>query len=74
VDCTVIIFYDNQERGLIKFSITEFHIPMKLVRSIKMSLNNIYIKILVGKHFIISKSEVSEERRCLSALLVNFPL
>jgi hypothetical protein len=31
--------------------LTEYGVPMKLVRLIKMCLNETYIKVHIGKHF-----------------------
>jgi hypothetical protein len=50
VDYIQVKLRDNQERELIKFSVIELHRLIKLFRSIKMCLNDTYIRIQEGKH------------------------
>jgi len=42
--------YDSVRREVLYNILIEFSIPMKLVRLIKMCLNETYSRILVGKH------------------------
>jgi hypothetical protein len=54
----------------------EFDVPMKLVRLIKMCLNETYIKVRIGKHLSDSfpiQNGVKQED-VLSPLLFNFAL
>jgi hypothetical protein len=54
----------------------EFEVPMKLVRLIKMCLNEIYSKVHIGKHlsgsFLIQNG--LKQRDALSPLIFNFAL
>jgi hypothetical protein len=54
----------------------EFRVPMKLVRLIKMCLNETYSKVRIGKHlpdnFPIQNG--LKQRDALSPLLLNFAL
>ena len=43
--------YDSVRREVLYNHIFEFCIPMKLVRVIKMCLNETYSRVQVGKHF-----------------------
>jgi hypothetical protein len=42
--------YDSVRREVLYSNLTEFGVPMKLVRLIKMCLNELYSKVRVGKH------------------------
>jgi hypothetical protein len=42
--------YDSVRREVLYNILIEFGIPMKLVRLIKMCLNEIYSKVRIGKH------------------------
>jgi hypothetical protein len=50
--------------------LTEFGVPKKVVRLIKMCLNKTYSKVRVAKHFL----NWSKTRRYLSPLFLNFAL
>ena len=54
----------------------EFGIPMKLVRLIKMCLNEIYSRVRVGKHLsdLFPVRDLLKKDDALSPLLVNFAL
>jgi hypothetical protein len=42
--------YDSVRREVLYNILIEFGVPMKLIRLIKMCLNETYIKIRIGKH------------------------
>jgi len=42
--------YDSARRELLHSILTEFEIPMKLIRLIKMCLNKTYSKVCIGKN------------------------
>jgi hypothetical protein len=42
--------YDSLRKEISYNILIEFGVPMKLVRSIKMSLNETYSKVRIGKH------------------------
>jgi hypothetical protein len=42
--------YDSVRREVLYHILLEFGVPMKLVRLIKMCLNETYITIRIGKH------------------------
>jgi hypothetical protein len=44
------IGYDSVRREVMHSILIEFGIPMKLVRQIKMCLNEAYSKVHIGKH------------------------
>jgi hypothetical protein len=54
----------------------EFGLPMKLVRLIKMRLNETYSKVRIGKHLSVSFPIQNglKQRDALSPLLFNFAL
>jgi hypothetical protein len=54
----------------------EFEIPMKLVRLIKMCLNEIYSRVYIGKHLSDSFPVQTGLKRgdILTSLLYNFAL
>jgi hypothetical protein len=68
--------YDSVRREVLHNILIEFGIPMKLVRLIKMCLNETYSKIRIGKHlsraFPIQNGLKRED--ALSPLLFNFVL
>jgi len=43
--------YDSVRRGILYNILIEFDIPMKVVRVIKMCLNETFWSVCVGKHF-----------------------
>jgi hypothetical protein len=68
--------YDSIRREVLYNILKEFGVPMKLVRFIKMCLNEIYSKIRIGKHFSDNfpiKNDL-KEGDALSSLLFNFAL
>jgi hypothetical protein len=42
--------YDSVMREALYNILIEFEVPMKLVRLIKMCLNETYVKVRIGKH------------------------
>jgi hypothetical protein len=68
--------YDSVRREILYNILIEFSISMKLVRLVKMCLNEIYSRIRVGKHlsdtFPIKNSLKPGD--ALSPLLLNFAL
>jgi hypothetical protein len=66
--------YDSVRREVLYNILIEFVVPMKLVRLIKMCLNETYSKVLIGKHlsesFPIQNS--LKHGDALSPLLFNF--
>jgi hypothetical protein len=68
--------YDSVRREVLYNILIEFRIPMKLVRSIKMRLNETYSRFRVGKHlsdtFLIKHGLKQGDAR--SPLLLNFAL
>jgi hypothetical protein len=54
----------------------EFWVPMKLVRLIKMCLNETYTIVRIGKYFFDNSfySEWSKTRRCFNYTVLNFAL
>jgi hypothetical protein len=70
IDCNIC-------RGMSLYNILiEFEAPMKLVRLIKMCLNETYSKVHIGKHLSNSFpiQNVLKHRDALSPLLFNFAL
>jgi hypothetical protein len=65
----------DRRKGLYKTSIFIFGIPMKLVRLIKMCLNEVYSRVRKGKHLsdMFPIRNVSKQD-ALSPLLFNFAL
>jgi hypothetical protein len=50
--------YDSVRREVLYNILIEFWIPMKLVRLIKMSLNETYSKVRIGKTLLIFPSRM----------------
>jgi hypothetical protein len=68
--------YDTVRREVLYNILTEFGIPMKLVRHIKMCSNETYSKVHIGKHLSDSFPIQNGLKHGdgLSPLLFNFPL
>jgi hypothetical protein len=68
--------YDSVRREVLYNILIEFGIPLKLVRLIKMCLNETYIRVQVGKHlsdrFPIKNG--LKQGDALSPMLFNFSL
>jgi sorting nexin-29 len=66
--------YDSIKREVLYNILLEFYIPKKLVRLIKMCLNETYSKVHVVKLFSdkFSCSEFPETRRCSVAIALQF--
>jgi hypothetical protein len=68
--------YDSVRREVLYNMLMEFGVPMKLVRLIKMCLNETYNKVCIGKHlsdnFLIQNGLKQGDAR--SPLLFNFAL
>jgi hypothetical protein len=68
--------YDSVRREIVYNILIEFGVPMKLVRKIKICLNETYGKVRIGKHlshnFLIRNGP--KQRDNLSPLLFNFAL
>jgi hypothetical protein len=55
--------YDKVRKEVLYNILIEFGVPVKLVRLIKMCLNEAYSKVRIGKH-LFSYPEWSKTRRC----------
>jgi hypothetical protein len=68
--------YDSVRREVLYNIFVEFRVPMELVRLIKMSLNETYIRVCISKHlsdnFSIQNDLKQED--ALSPLFFNFAL
>jgi hypothetical protein len=68
--------YDSVRKEVLYNILTEFGIPMKLVRLMKMRLNETYSKVHTGKHLSDSFPIQNglKQADALSLMLFNFPL
>jgi hypothetical protein len=68
--------YDSVRREVLYNILIEFGIPLKLVRLIKMCLNETYSRVQVGKHLsdMFPIKNGLKEGDALSPLLFNFAL
>jgi hypothetical protein len=68
--------YDSVRKEVLYKILIEFGIPRKLVRLIKMCLNETYSKISIGKHFSAAFPTKNglKQGDALSPLLFNFAL
>ena len=68
--------YDSVRREVLYNILIQFGTPMKLVRLIKLCLNETYSKVFVGKHLchILPIKSGLKQRDALSLLFLNFAL
>jgi hypothetical protein len=68
--------YDSVRREVLYNILIEFGVPMKLVRLIKVCLNETYSKVCIGKHLSDSSpvQKSLEQGDALSPLLFNVAL
>jgi hypothetical protein len=68
--------YDSVTREILYNILIEFGIPMKLVRLVKMCLNETYSRVQVGKHLLdtFPIKNGLKQGDALSPLLFNFAL
>jgi hypothetical protein len=70
--------YDSVRRKVLYNILKEFGVLMKLLRLIKMCLNETYSKVRIGKHLSVrqtlSASQNGPKQDALSPLLFNFAL
>jgi hypothetical protein len=66
--------YDSFRREVLYNFLIGFGIPMKLVRLIKMSLNENYSRVRVGKYLSDISPIKNGLKHCFSTLLQNMPL
>jgi hypothetical protein len=67
---------DSVRRDVLYNTLVQFGVPRKLVRLIKIYLNETYSKVRIGKHLSDSFpiQNVLKQRDALSPLLFNFAL
>jgi hypothetical protein len=75
-DVRVLSAYDSIRREVLYNILIEFEVPLKLVRLIKMCLNETYGKVRVGKHLSVNFPIQNglKQGDALSPLLFNFAL
>jgi hypothetical protein len=68
--------YDSVRREVLCIILIEFGVPVKLASLIKMSLNEMYIKVCIGKHLSDSFpiQNCLKQGDALLLLLFNFAL
>jgi hypothetical protein len=62
---------DTVRREVLYSILIEFGMPMKMVRLIKMCLNQTYSKVHIGKHLSDNFPIQNGLKHCFSALLYN---
>jgi hypothetical protein len=65
------IAHDSVRREVLYSILTEFSVPMKLVRLIKVSLNGTYSKVIIGSRLSVSVQNALKEGGISLTLILN---